>query len=50
MKQTQHIQLVVLSKKTSIKQKLVTLFRRQKQNQLRAKLHRYRATASAQAA
>lgn len=50
MKQTHQIQLVVLSEKTSIKQKLVTLFRRQKQDQLRAKLHRYRATTPAQAA
>lgn len=47
MTQTQHIQRVVLPTKDSFKHKLVALFKRPKSD---ARLHRYRATTSAQAA
>jgi len=50
MKQTQQIQVVVITDKPSLKQKLVAKFRRHKQTTFKAKLHRYRAITSAQAA
>ncbi|MGA1196695.1 MAG: hypothetical protein ACO36I_09385 [Candidatus Latescibacterota bacterium] len=50
MKQTQQIQVVVVTDKPSLKQKLMAKFCRPKQMTFKAKLHRYRAIPSAQAA
>lgn len=50
MKKTQQIQVVVITDKPSLKQKLMAMFRRHKQIAFKAKLHRYRSITSAQAA
>ena len=50
MPHTQPIQMIIVHEKVGLKHKLASILRWRKQESLQAKLHRYRATPSSQAA